>query len=286
MKTFFINEQNAASYAGEIASWIKGKVSQAHRQGVVLGMSGGIDCSVVARLCQLAGVDVQLVMMPYGDDMKNTNSNAHAMELINKFNFPYHIFNIKPAVDALTIPLESINNPRRDVVCYVSTAPTNVSTASPQTNTGLRNANTALSRSNIRPRVRMTYLYQLAQLSSRFVIGTGNLSERTVGYFTKWGDGACDLNPLGMLTKQEVYTLARYLEVPDRIIDKKPSAGLWEGQTDEEELGMTYAQIDAYILNGTSGNIETDRKMEERITMSAHKHAAIPIFTKENLSGY
>ena len=247
MKTFFINETNVAEYAENIAAWIK-KIADG--KGVVLGMSGGLDCSVVARLCQVAGVDVHLALLPYGDDMKNTKSSDHSMELIEKFNFPYHVFDIQPAVDALTIPC-------RDTACRVSTE---------------------LSRANIRPRVRMTYLYQFAQRNSLFVIGTGNLAERTVGYFTKWGDGACDLNPLAMLTKQEVYTLARYLEVPNCIIEKKPSAGLWEGQTDEDELGMTYAQIDAYIINGTSGNPETDRKIEERIKASAHKHAKIPVF--------
>jgi NAD+ synthase len=216
-------------------------------------MSGGVDCSVTARLCQLAGVDVQLVLMPYGDDMKNTQSTNHAKALIEKFNFPCHVFDIKPAVDALIISDDS-------PFCESSV-----------------NA-IALSRANIRPRVRMTYLYQLSQLGSRFVIGIGNLSERTAGYFTKWGDGACDINPLAMLTKQEVYTLARYLELPECIINKKPSAGLWEGQTDEDELGMTYAQIDAYIINGTSGNPETDRKIEERTAMSEHKNSQIPFF--------
>ena len=252
MKTFLINEQNVAHYASEIAAWIKKIVEQARRKGVVLGMSGGLDCSVVARLCQVAGVNVHLVLLPYGDDMKNTKSIDHSMELIEKFNFPYHVFNIQPAVDALTIPDNC-----RDAACRVFTE---------------------LSRANIRPRVRMTYLYQFAQRNSLFVIGTGNLAERTVGYFTKWGDGACDLNPLAMLTKQEVYTLAQYLDVPNCIIEKKPSAGLWEGQTDEDELGMTYAQIDNYIINGISGNPEIDRKIEERIKASAHKHAKIPVF--------
>ena len=254
MKTFLINEKNVAEYAEKISAWIKEKVEQAQREGVVLGMSGGIDCSVVARLCQIGGVDVHLVLMPCDDDMKNTQSSNHAMILIEKFNFSYHIFDIKPAVDALTIPVDS-----------------------PYCESG--SANREMSCANIRPRVRMTYLYQLAQINRRFVIGTGNLSERTVGYFTKWGDGASDLNPLGMLTKKEVYTLARYLEVPDCIIDKKPSAGLWEGQTDEDELGMTYGQIDEYIINGTSENQKTDRKIEERIAMSAHKHAQIPLFS-------
>jgi len=246
---------NVANYAANIAAWIKEKVEQAHRKGVVLGMSGGVDCCVTARLCQLSGVNVHLVLMPYGDDMKITQSYDHSMELIEKFGFPYHIFDIQLAVDALTIPADA-----------------------PFNKTG--GANLELARANLRPRVRMTYLYQLAQLDNRFVIGTSNLSERTVGYFTKWGDGACDLNPLAMLTKQEVYTLARYLEIPASIINKKPSAGLWDGQTDEDELGMTYDQIDAYIINGTSGNPETDRKIEERKAMSAHKFAQIPVFER------
>ena len=253
MKSFLINEQNAVVYAGKIAAWIREKVEQAHQKGVVLGMSGGVDCSVVARLCQLGGVDVHLVMLPCGDDMKNSLSGAHSMELIEKFNFSYHIFDIQPAVNALTISAD---------LPYCENGEVNLE----------------MSRANIRPRVRMTYLYQFAQRSNRFVIGTGNLAERTVGYFTKWGDGACDLNPLAMLAKQEVYTLARYLNVPAGIIEKKASAGLWEGQTDEDELGMTYAQIDAYLINGTSGHPETDRKIEERIAISAHKLAAIPVF--------
>lgn len=256
MKTFFINEQNVAEFACEIAAWIKKNAE--HCKGLVLGMSGGLDCSVTARLCQIGGVDVHLVLMPYGDDMKKTKSNDHAMELIEKFDFPYHIFDIKPAVDSLIILEDSPYCENSDAANLVSTG---------------------LSRINIRPRVRMTYLYQFAQLNNRFVIGTSNLSERTVGYFTKWGDSACDLNPLAMLTKQEVFTLARYLEIPKCIIDKKPSAGLWEGQTDEEELGITYEQIDAYILNGTSGNQEADCKIEKRIATSAHKHAKIPVFS-------
>ena len=188
--------------------------------------------------------------MPCGGDMKKTRSSDHSMELIKKFNFQYHVFDVKPAADALTIP----------------------------DNSQYCGNNVGLSRANIRLRIRMTYLYQFAQLNNRFVMGTSNLSERTVGYFTKWGDGASDLNPLAMHVKQEVYTLARYLEVPDCIINKKPSADLWEGQTDEDELGITYAQIDDYIINGTSGNHETDRKIEARIAISAHKHAQIPVF--------
>jgi len=253
MKKFLINDQNVAIYAEKISAWIKEKVAQERRKGVVLGMSGGIDCCVTARLCQLAGVDIHLVLMPYGDDMKKSKGSDHSMELIEKFNFPYHVFDIKPAVDALTIPDNLLC---KDVARNVS----------------------SLARANIRPRVRMTYFYQFAQLNDYFVIGTSNLSERTVGYFTKWGDGACDINPLAMLVKHEVYTLAKYLEVPPSIINKRPSADLWEGQTDEDELGMNYAQIDAYITNGTSGNPEIDKKIEAKKAISAHKHVPIPVF--------
>lgn len=252
-KTFQITNDNVAVYANKIAVWIKDRIETNNRKGVVLGMSGGIDCSVVARLCQLAKVDIHLVMMPYGSDMTNSKSYMHAMELIETFGFKYHIYDIQPAADALITK----NN---EFLAQAS------------------EINKELSKANIRPRVRMTYLYELAQLGSRFVAGTGNMAERTVGYFTKWGDGACDFNPLAMLSKQEVYTLARYLKVPDSIINKQPSAGLWEGQTDEDELGMTYSQIDAYILNGTSGNKETDALIEKRQAMSAHKFDQIPIY--------
>ena len=252
-KPFVVKDGNVELYVGKIADWISERIQNAGCKGVVLGMSGGIDCSVVACLCQKAGVDIHLVLMPYGDDMANSKSYAHSMELIEKFDFPYHIYDIKSAVDAIaitkTIPEFETNED-----------------------------NMALSQANIRPRVRMTYLYRLAQQGGRLVAGTGNLAERTVGYFTKWGDGACDFNPLAMMTKQEVYTLARFLGVPDCIINKKPSAGLWEGQTDEEELGMTYVQIDAFILTGSSGVEAVDRLIEKKMRMSAHKFAAMPIF--------
>jgi NAD+ synthase len=252
-KSFVITEQNVAAYAGKIAAWVREKVEQGGRKGVVLGLSGGIDSSVAARLCQLAKADTHLVLLPYGDDMQKTKSMDHAMEFIAKFHFPYHTFDIKPAVDALIIPWSSPFS-------------------------GMDKDDVELSRANLRPRVRMTYLYEVAQLDRRFVTGTGNLAEATVGYFTKWGDGAHDLNPLARLTKKEVYALARYLGVPNSIISKQPSAGLWEGQTDEDELGITYAQIDAYILEGTSGNAEADRKIEHRRALSAHKTDKIPAF--------
>ncbi|MCI9177915.1 MAG: NAD(+) synthase [Clostridia bacterium] len=253
-KNFVIDETNVSYFATKIAKWIRSYVEEVHANGVVLGMSGGIDCSVVARLCQVAGVKTELVLMPYGDDMEKTNSYKHSMEFINKFGFSYHTYDIKPCTDALT---SCVQSPLFD--------PTMV--------------NLELAKANVRPRVRMSHLYLYAQPHNLLVIGTGNLSERTIGYFTKWGDGGCDFNPLGMITKREVYILARYLQIPDSIINKKPSAGLWEGQTDEDEIGLTYEQIDSYLLNGTSGEQEVDTIIEKKAFIAQHKLKAIPMFT-------
>lgn len=251
-KNFIITEENAKEYIEIIKNFIKEKVESANRKGVFLGMSGGIDCSVVARLCQEAGVNIELVMLPDGEDMIRSKSMKDAMELINKFGFNYRTINIKDICDEFESKInENLNN---------------------------------LSKINIRPRTRMIILYSLAQNNHSFVIGTGNLDERLLGYFTKWGDGSSDLNPLGMLTKGEVRILARHLEVPESIINKAPSAGLYEGQTDEDELGFTYEEIDKYILNGTTGNIDTDKKLEKRITMSSHKLEPISIFEGKSLT--
>lgn len=256
-KKFVITEKNVSEYCIKIGEWIKKHIENAHANGVVLGMSSGVDCSVVARLCQNAGISTHLVLMPYGNDMTNSKSYSDAMELINNFKFDYHIFDIKSAVDAIQIPSNST------ILKDVS------------------KKNIELSKANIRPRVRMTYLYQYAQINNLLVIGTGNLAERAVGYFTKWGDGGCDINPLGMLTKGEVYILAKYLQVPECIINKKPSAGLWEGQTDEEELGIKYEQIDEFILKGTSGDEQIDNIIKLKNERTMHKLKQIPIFNED-----
>lgn len=256
-KNFIITNENVKEYVIEIAEWIKQKVEDAHAKGVVLGMSSGVDCSTVARLCQVAKVNTHLVLLPYGDNMKNLKNYDHAMELINKFNFDYHIFDIKQAIDAIQI------------------------TGKPEFK---NNPNKRLAEANLKPRMRMIYLYQYAQLNNFLVIGTSNLSERIVGYSTKWGDGASDFNPLGNLTKREVYVIAKYLEVPENIINKKPSADLWEGQNDEDEMGLTYEQIDNYILNKTSGNKKIDEEIDTKYKKNMHKLNPIPTFLPKTLA--
>ena len=252
-KNFVITEQNVETYTQKLAEWIRTKVHGANQNGVVLGMSGGVDCSVVSRLCQIANVPVHLILMPYGNNMEYSSSYTHAMELINKFDFEYHVYNIKPAVDAAIIPDSS---PLIEE-CNSNDIP--------------------LARANLRPRERTQYQYQYAQLHNMLVIGTTNLVEFMLGYFTKWGDAA-DICPLLLLTKSEIYVLAKFLQVPDSIINEKPSAELWPGQTDEDELGITYLQADSYILTGTSGNAEVDTLIEHKILSSEHKREGVPFY--------
>jgi len=245
-KNFVVTDENVKDYVMRIATFIKKNVDTAGMDGVFLGMSSGIDCSVVSRLCQEAGVKITLVLLPDGQDMERSKSKADALELINQFDFDYKIIDIENICNSFE---NSIDEPL-----------------------------SKLSKMNIRPRTRMTILYALAQSHNCLVMGTGNLAERLLGYFTKWGDGANDLNPLGMLTKGEVRTLARYLKVPDCIINKPPSAGLFEGQTDEGELGFTYDDIDRYILKGTTNDNELDARLAKRILASAHKLNPVSIF--------
>jgi len=123
---------------------------------------------------------------------------------------------------------------------------------------------------NIAPRLRMTALYAVAAAESRLVVGTDNRSEMHMGYFTKWGDGAYDINPIADLTVTEAYEFLRFLGAPQSIIDKAPSAGLFEGQSDEAEMGVTYAAIDRYLETGEGAPDEL-AVIERYHTSSAHK---------------
>ena len=249
-----ITKSNVAKCVKKITMWLQDRVNEANRKGVVLGMSGGVDCSVVAVLCQMANIPTHLILMPYGNSMNE--SKKRAMELIRQYKFSYDIVDIKPVVDSIV----NLSNP------FLTNA---------------SDKNTQLAISNIRPRIRMSILYTYAQANSYFVVGTGNRSEILTGYFTKWGDGAYDINPIGDLTKKEIYVLARYLKLPKSIIDAKPSAELWPGQTDEEELGFKYEDIDSYILYGTTNDTKLDEMIQKRIDFTDHKRKNVPIFSKK-----
>jgi len=185
--------------------------------------------------------------LPEGESGQASDGFRDALKLAKTYDMNYEVVDIAPAVAAMRLP---------------------------QTDPSVANANDAnqlLSRINIAPRIRAGMLYQIGQLESRRVVGTDNLAEQVTGYFTKWGDGAYDFNPLKYCTKSEVYILARELGVTREIVAKPPSAGLFGGQTDEEEMGLTYRDLDAWIMNGTCGNRDTDRQIQTRYDATAHK---------------
>lgn len=217
-------------------------VERAGCRGVVIGLSGGIDSAVVTKLCAdaLGPEKVLNVFMPSrvspGEDYKVTK------ELADTWGTEYRVVDIQPAVDALAATL-------------------------------LSGEETALERGNISARCRMAVLYNLAKKRGYLVMGTCNLSEFMMGYFTKFGDGACDVTPLADLYKTQVRQVARIIGVPEPIISKPPSAGLWEGQTDESEMGIRYADLDAVLYEMAQGR--ADDKIASSTGLSIEKVADV-----------
>jgi len=248
-KNFTITKQNAAGYTKKIAKFIKDYVTGAKKDGVVMGLSGGLDSSVVARLVQEAGIPLTVVVILDKDELFASGGLEHARELITKFKLDFKVLSIKNACEQLEL--------------------------------GAGEALCDASRYGLRPRIRMSLLYALATNSNRLVAGTTNFDETVIGYYTKWGDGASDFNPLGMLTKGEIKILAAQLGVPQAIIDKAPSADEFVGQTDEKEFGFTYDQLDKFVLKGTSGDKKADAAIKERAKLSLHKKSDIPVFNEK-----
>jgi NAD+ synthase len=230
-----------------LADWIKDQVMAAGRRGVVLGMSGGVDSSVVAVLCQRAFPinTIGLIMPCYSAD----EDREHAEAVARQFDVPTKTVGLNDAYDALL-----------HVFPKIKVDPTVA----------------RLAQANIKARLRMVTLYYVANQMAYFVAGSGNRSEITIGYFTKHGDAGADILPLGNLVKKEVKELARYLGIPKEIIDKPPSAGLWPGQTDEDEIGFSYEALDRYILTGNAPN-ELKSRIEFMKASSRHKMQMPPV---------
>ena len=123
----------------------------------------------------------------------------------------------------------------------------------------------------------MCALYYYSNTYSMLVVGTSNRTEREIGYFTKHGDGAADILPIGALLKREVYELAAYLDVPDNVMKKEPSAGLWAGQTDEGELGISYDLLDSYLA-GETVPPDVSERIDEMRRAAKHKLMVAPVF--------
>jgi NAD+ synthase len=242
-----------------IVNWLQHRATLAAARGFVVGLSGGIDSAVVVRLCQLAQPgQVAGVIMPCKSDPRD---EADAQLVADHFSVPAVRVDLEPAYDAM------VADTRRAIEGLPREMPP--SPIEPPERMPL---------ANIRPRLRMTTLYFIANSLNYLVAGTGNRSELTIGYFTKHGDGGVDLLPIGHLLKSQVRALARELDVPQAIIDKPPSAGLWLGQTDEEEMGFTYADLERYLASGPEGvSPALALRLERMIRASEHKREAAPV---------
>ena len=199
----------------DIVEFIKSKVSEANSDGITIGLSGGIDSTLVAYLaCEAVGPDrVFGIVMP--------SSTTPTEDKIHGIQIAQHL-----GIDYKEIAIDSILNEFLSV-------------------TQLDNDNLAIG--NLKARIRMSTLYYYANFKNYLVIGTGNKSEILIGYFTKHGDGACDMEPIGDLYKSEVFKLSESLNISEEILNKPPRAGLWENQTDEDEIGMSYALLDEIL---------------------------------------
>ncbi|MFO8059822.1 MAG: NAD(+) synthase [Bacillota bacterium] len=236
-------ERLLSDWTDRTVGWIRKQVSSAGCEGTVLGLSGGLDSAVTAALCARATPGKVLgVIMPCESQAEDTRDAELVADALN--------------VQRMKICLDE------PYASMIAALPEGGERAS-------------LARANVKPRLRMIVMYYLANLNNRLVVGTSNRDEIYIGYFTKYGDGGADLLPLANLVKAQVVGVAKYLGVPERIIARPPSAGLWPGQTDEEEIGLSYAQIDRYLLWG-----EADPRAAERIEdmhrRSAHKRAVPP----------
>ncbi len=241
----------------KIYEFLQNKLEETGAEGYIIGVSGGLDSAVGAKLAAEAVGPENVYGWVMPGEPSDSENMKDARKLCKDLNLNYREVNIEKAVDEFT-----------------STAPVE---------TG------ELAEGNIRARTRMVYEYIGANQNNLLVIGAGNKTEIKLGYFTKYGDGAVDVRPLADLYKTEVKELAEYIGLDQKFIEKQPTAGLWEGQTDEDELGATYSEIDSIMKQLLENNLDVEeisvktgieeaevRKFKQMHEKSRHKRQQPP----------
>ena len=245
-------------YLNYLVAWLE-QQRQAHgAQGYVVGISGGIDSAVVAHLLARTGAPAQGIILPSATSTQQDVTDAYAVAA-------------SAPCPVVEVPITAVYD------CFMRTM-------QPLFNPAAERQQAIAG--NVQARLRMTALYAYAQSHQALVVGTDNAAEWLTGYFTKFGDGGVDVAPLLRLRKEQVYALAELLGVPQAVRDKTPSAGLWQGQTDEAEMGVRYAEIDAF-LRGESISDTARRQIDFWHQRSHHKRRmpAVPEAVEDALHG-
>lgn len=240
----------------DVVTWLSTKVKETGVKGLVVGVSGGLDSAVVAHLIQKAAPDASLgVIMPLNTKAKDID---HARMVIDSSDIKGMMIDL---TETHQLMFKQVKEGIKDE---------------------FNESHGQLADANLRARLRMSTLYTIATNYNYLVVGTDNASEYFTGYFTKYGDGGVDIQPIIDFTKEEVREMAKILGVPEEIVHKKPSADLWVGQTDEDEMGTTYKMIDAYIEGEQIP--EKDKQIIERMHKnSMHKRVPLPKYHRKKL---
>ena len=239
--------------SNDIQEWIKNYVKSADAKGVVLGLSGGVDSSVTASL----------------------SVNALGKENVLGLGLPCH--SIPEDLEDAKLIAKSLGITFK-ILDLTSTYDEMISVF----NTKIKSNDLVLA--NLKPRLRMAAVYFVGQSKGYLAVGTGNRTELAIGYFTKYGDGGVDFEPIGALYKCEVREVAKVLQIPEKIIIRPPSAGLWKGQTDEGDIGMTYDLLDDILyrldhrLDLNDLNVEDVEKVLKMMKSAEHKNKMPPSF--------
>lgn len=239
------NKEEILSRQNIVVDWLRNRNAEAGTKGLVCGISGGVDSAVVAGLCKKAFPEASMgVILPCHSQPEDREDAL----LIAR---------------TLGIEVVEVDLSEAHTLIYERLVSVLSSGASPK-------KVKQMSQGNLKARLRMSTLYAIANLKNYLVVGTDNAPESYTGYFTKYGDGGVDLLPISSLSKTEVREWARVLGLPESIASRTPTAGLWPGQTDEQEMGLTYEVIDRYLL-GEKVEDSAVEKIERLHAVSEHK---------------
>jgi len=217
----------------EIINFISEIINNSYSNGIVIGLSGGIDSTIVAFLSKEAIGKDKVYSYHLCSSTTPKEDTDHARLVSELLDISYK-----------EIDIDNITNKFLDLANSSNLLGASDKTGDNKVSNSLKNK---FAEGNLKARIRMTMLYYFANMKNCLVAGTGNKSELLIGYFTKYGDGACDFEPIGDIYKTQLRNLAKDWNIPDIIINKPPRAGLWQGQTDEGEIGLTYDVLDQLL---------------------------------------